>query len=136
MAVDDITLLVRQDVTLCSYGEHFINNAGYLNQSKHYISQKLRELGRLLKAVKQICPDVKSSKDLIDPKRFDDVIRGVKIVCGYNETTQEFSMPSLARKLGQDLQKLSEVITAEAIKDSNVEEEKKAHDFQKLYNLT
>lgn len=69
----------------------------------------------------QMNPEVKSAKDLINPKFFDVVIEGVKAFFVFIDDLQEFEIPSLARKMGHGLKKMAEILGAESIKSSNKE---------------
>lgn len=136
MTPDDITRLVRTDDCICRYGDHIFEQAGYLHKSANYVSPKMRELGRLL----QVCKvhvnseKIKTSEDLVDPGNFDEVIKGVKKLAGFNVKTMEFTIPTLAKKVGHSLRGLSEVLHATGIKKSDHTMQEKAKGFQDLYD--
>ncbi|XP_041466027.1 uncharacterized protein LOC121416603 [Lytechinus variegatus] len=99
--------------------------------------KKMRELGRLLQECK--LHDVNSEKFnasvyLIDPGNFDDVIKGVKRLAGFNVKTMEFTTPTLAKKVGHSLRGMSEVLHAIGIKKSDHTMQGTAKGFQNLYD--
>lgn len=132
MRADDIVLTIRSDPWLCKLGEYYISD----NINTHNIvSENMRRVARLLLETQKVNACIKSAKDLIDPSNFDDVVHSVKTCCGFNDKENTFEIPSLAKKLGQSLTVLAEIVVGEAIKTSDSAEESKAEQFLKLKKL-
>lgn len=78
-----------------------------------YISQKLRELGRLVKCSKN--QSLNSVNDLFCTKIWDTWIKCVKKVAGYSEESHTYITLSLALKFGHSLQKSSNFFKSEGL---------------------
>ncbi|XP_071828561.1 uncharacterized protein [Apostichopus japonicus] len=132
MKADNIVLTIRADPWLCKLGEHYINDS----PNAHYIvSDRMRSVARLLLETQKLNCAIKSAKDLVNPCHFDNVISGVKGCCGFDDASQMFATPSLAKKLGQSLNVLADISIAEAIKAADASQENMAEQFLKLKKL-
>ena len=78
------------------------------DQTSH-ISNKLRELGRLLLKMKGKNL-VTCFKDILHPKLFREVVKSVTELCGWNEKEKIIESPFLRIKLGITLGKISHLM--------------------------
>ena len=76
-------------------------------------------MARLLLACKSLTTDIKSNYDVTKSKNWNNLIKSVKTVSGYDEETHSYSSPSLVLKIGHSLQKCAKYLRAEGIKESN-----------------
>ncbi|XP_071830036.1 uncharacterized protein [Apostichopus japonicus] len=133
MRTDSVVVTIRADSWICKLGEHHCDDSSTINHN--IVSERMRRIARLLLETQQINASIKSAKDLVDPAHFDDVILGVNICSGFDTSNQNFEAPTLAKKLGQSLTTLAEIVIAESIKSSDTLQECKAEQFLKLKNL-
>ena len=74
MKSDKYTLISRNDPLILKLGEYYVSKAGHTNNSNHYISQKMREVSRLLDEARSFNSCIQTAKDLIDAVNFDSLV--------------------------------------------------------------
>ena len=111
MRPDAVTLLCKTDPTIMAFGEKLLARLGGEVHQMRHVSQKMRELGRLLQVLKET--EDASLRDFLSPGQFEVVTRAVQQVCSYDE--QDVRRPSLALKLGHSIKKCAEICLAKAI---------------------
>ena len=131
MKVDDVSTALKVDDTIIKFGNILCRKHSNNDDQTYYISNKLRELGRLLLAMRSF-PSINSFVDIINPKFFPDVIACVSKLCGWDEQTKTIDTPSLGIKLGQLLTKVAYLIKGEAIISEDENTRTKADDFATL----
>ncbi|XP_048829702.1 uncharacterized protein LOC125706891 isoform X7 [Brienomyrus brachyistius] len=132
MQADEVTKALKNDSHIIKIGEHLLNKKGSSDAAQTWTRQTLRELGRLLVTAKKYT-SLKTMEDFINPSKYLEVIKAVQITCGYQRETEKYKIPSLARKLGNSLVKLSKLVKAQALITGNEVLEKKATDFQEVH---
>ncbi|KAG8002337.1 hypothetical protein GBF38_018361, partial [Nibea albiflora] len=98
MKDDDISAAVRSDYSILQLGQSLFNRHGQDPTKCDYIRQKLREVGRLLLALRKDSA-IYTLEDAVNPKNFHVVIKAVKKVSGFDEEKNSYQTPSLALKL-------------------------------------
>ena len=73
------------------------------------ISQKMRELARSLITARKEDKNIKCLSDVIDQSKFNVTIKSSRVLCGYNEQSNLFLNPSLALKIGQQLNEMCQI---------------------------
>ncbi|XP_063042777.1 uncharacterized protein LOC134437210 isoform X2 [Engraulis encrasicolus] len=132
MTQDDVTFAIKQDECIIRLGERLLNKSAD-DLSKHAeIRQKMREVGRLLLAGRELST-FQTMKDFIDPSNFRNVVEAVRRVAHYDEDSSSFKIPSLPLKLGHSLQKIAENVEGDAMISGKKKVAQKAHEFQRLY---
>lgn len=108
MKRDEIASVVQKDFLLIQLAENL--SVKYENEPEKYenIRQRLRELGRLLVALRE--KSIFSFEDAIKPQNFYKVVATVKSITGFDKTLQRFTKPSLALKLGHSLKKIASIV--------------------------
>ncbi|KAJ8911356.1 hypothetical protein NQ315_011649 [Exocentrus adspersus] len=102
MRPDEISGVAKNDPLICLYGEELLNKHKR-KQICTVVSNKIREMARLLIAVKSVDPEVNSLFDALKPEKFQCLILAVKSISGYNTETKSFKAPSLALHMGTNL---------------------------------
>lgn len=115
MSADNISRLVKNDYLIGKFGERLVNKLGHFKHLKNHISQKVRELARLLEAVRKEDSDITDLRSVISPGKFPVVVSAVKKLCGYESQRNTFANPSLAKKLGHSLKKCCHILRSEAL---------------------
>ncbi|KAI4899531.1 hypothetical protein NFI96_007438 [Prochilodus magdalenae] len=123
---------VLSDSLICKYGEMMFELHGRDKSQHGYISQKMRELGRFMLAVKKLAPSVKHLVDVCVPSRFKLAIAAAKEVSGFDASTKAYSTPSLACKIGYTLKRVCEIVVGNSIMEDDGETREKAQNFIKL----
>lgn len=88
MRNDDVSKSAMQDVLICSYGDSLLRKHKR-PQIKNVVSNKMRELGRLLITLKQMS-GVQKLVDIMKPEFFDNIVSATKILSGYNPENHSF----------------------------------------------
>ncbi|XP_070576783.1 uncharacterized protein [Ptychodera flava] len=135
MNVDAVSMVVRGDRLIKQFGENLYKKQG-LGSDFQYVSQQMRELGRLVIAMREVTNDDELTlTHCIDPQMFDKVIKGVQNVSGYDEMNSAYKVPSLVMKLGKSLRKCGMICKGNAIKTEDQHLENKAQRFLQLADV-
>nr|XP_022290881.1 uncharacterized protein LOC111102433 isoform X2 [Crassostrea virginica] len=129
MSSDEISIAARNDPIIVRVGEKLHQKHGHLNHLYTYVSQKMRELGRLLISLRETDKDINSLDDAIHPMKFPAVVRCTKFLCGFKENSNSYSNPSLALKLGHSLKKCAKIKKSIALIQGNEDSTKNADAF-------
>ena len=135
MNVDDVSLCVRSDNLLIQYGNKLCIRHRKSGDQQHYISNKMRELARLLLEARQYSTNIKTMNDIILPNNFDFVVQAVTELAGWDEETGRVKTPSIGIKLGHSLVKLSKIRKGEAIIKNDQNLKLLCDDFCSLISL-
>ncbi|XP_038063255.1 uncharacterized protein LOC119733959 isoform X4 [Patiria miniata] len=135
MQHSDVALVARNDDLIIKLGMHTLGKVGRAQNFHQHVSQKMREVGRLLLKAREINTSIQTLGDCIDPKNFDDVVESVNVVAGLNEETGNYKTPSLALKLGHSLRKCALIVKADAIKSQDGVLREKAEGFEELCSI-
>ncbi|KAF5278702.1 hypothetical protein FQR65_LT15590 [Abscondita terminalis] len=87
----------KSDPIICQYAEDYLRKHKRPH-IKNVVSNKIRELGRLLIPLQDIF-NINSMLEALKPEHFDKVVSAGRIISGYNEATRSFKAPSLALHL-------------------------------------
>lgn len=87
----------KRDPIVCQYAEDYLRQHKRPHV-KNLVSNKIREMGRLLIPLKQIF-NVHSMLEAMAPENFDKVVSAARIMSGYDDSTKSFTSPSLALHL-------------------------------------
>lgn len=132
MHQDEVAFEVRTDPLICKYGEKMYELHGHEKSQYGYISQKMRELGRFLLAVKKRNCAVRRLIDVCVPSNFKLAVAAAKDVSGFDAAKNCYKTPSLACKIGYTLKRVCEIVVGSSLMDDDREAEQKALNFIKL----
>lgn len=96
------------------------------------IRQNLRQIARLVLEAQKRTP-LKEMEDFFVPSNFKHVVSAVNVLAGYNSKTNKYSRPSLAIKLGYQLQKLCLIVESNAIESGDESRAMSAQSFLEVY---
>ena len=126
---------MRKDDVIIKYG-NTLRRKHYNNDDQtYYISNKLRELGRLLTKMQLKKRDVTCMRDFVNPSLFPVIIEVVTDLCGWGVDIKTVETPSLGIQLGQLLGKISSLSKGEAITNGNSSERAREDNFLELIEL-
>lgn len=114
MRSDEISRTAMEDILICSYGEDLIGKHKR-TQIRTVISNKMRELGRLLIQLKKTTA-VKRLIDVLKPEFFDAIVAATKIISGYDPTSKTYKASSLALHMGTTLRQICDTAAKNIIK--------------------
>lgn len=114
MRVDEISKTVIGDILICSYGESQLNRHKRV-QLATMVSNKLRELGRLIIVLKQMT-GLQRFLDVLKPEFFDNLLTATKIISGYDDSNKSFKAPSLALHMRTRLIQICDIATKDDYK--------------------
>ncbi|XP_008302179.1 uncharacterized protein LOC103373943 [Stegastes partitus] len=122
MNQDNVSHQVKSDWLICKYGNKLMGNQDGCQRRYDYVSQKLRELGRLLLAAKSLDSGVQNLQDLLAPGRLSLALAAARKAAGYR-----WSRPPLAVKT--TLKTVCEIAIGESLQDGDWEAAAKTTDF-------
>ena len=108
MRADAISEVAKTDPMICLYGESLLQKHKR-KQMAVVVSNKMREMARLLIAIREIDPEIKSLFDTLKPELFHVLVSATKTISGYDESTKTFRAASLALHMGTNLKLLCNV---------------------------
>ncbi|XP_020362082.1 uncharacterized protein LOC109908065 isoform X1 [Oncorhynchus kisutch] len=132
MTQDEVVDVIKRDKCIIQFGEQHYNIMGHRRANHELIRQKMRELGRLVLKGKHVSP-LTRLEEYIDPANFLHTISAVKAVCGFDSDKNTLKTPSLALKLGHNLQKVADIVSCEARVSGNKKKAQKVEDFKHIY---
>lgn len=94
MHADEISFAGKSDPIVCQYAEDYLKKHKRPH-IKNAVSNKIREMGRLLICLKNMY-NITSSLEAFKPENFDKMVSAVRVIAGYNESQKNFNAPSLA----------------------------------------
>ncbi|KAM9414359.1 uncharacterized protein KZ484_023550 [Pholidichthys leucotaenia] len=123
MNQDNVSYEVKSDWLICKYGNKLMGNEDGGGQRRYdYVSQKLRELGKLLLAAKSLDSEVQSFQDLLTPGRLGLTMSAARKAAGYR-----WIRPPLVLKT--TLKMVCEIAIGDSLQDGDWEAAAKTTDF-------
>lgn len=139
MRADDISAAAKTDPLICLYGEALLNKHKR-QQMSIVVSNKIREMARLLLALKSITK-IQGLFEALKPELFQSFVSATKMISGYDYESNAFKAPSLVLHMGTSVKLVCDVMlkiviekrTFAGINWSKRDEKKREiKDFQKL----
>lgn len=111
------------DPLICTFAEDLLSRRTG-PQVKYTVSNRMRELGRLMIALQKI-NGVKNLRETLKPQFFHDLVTATKVISGYDEETKTFKTRSLPLVMGVRLKQVCDFasktdeyeVSEEALKD-------------------
>lgn len=119
MRPDHISAVAKSDPLICLYGETLLNKYKR-QQMRIVVSNKIREMARLLIVLKEIHIEISGLFDSLKPEMFQTIIVATKIISGYDAHTKDFKAPSLALHMGTNLKIVCNVAIKLVIENRNL----------------
>lgn len=115
MRQDDIYEVVVKDELILKFGSRLLSKNRKEPHIYNHVSNKMRELGRLVLEMNSKNPEMKSLKQAISPQHFLLLVSSVKIIAGFDKVTNLFKVPTLPIKMGHAIKKCASILQIEAI---------------------
>ncbi|KAK4886952.1 hypothetical protein RN001_003223 [Aquatica leii] len=119
MRPDNISAVAKSDPLICLYGENLLNKHKR-KQIRNLISNKMREMGRLLISLKSFLNDIHGLFDALKPEYFSFFILAAKDISGYDSDAKTFNSPSLALHMGTNLKMICDVASKIVIEKKKI----------------
>ena len=132
MLVDDVSRCVKSDPTIIKYGNKMCSKLRLEGDQQHHISNKMRELARLVLEARKGCSSIASLKDCLQPKNFEFVIEAATELAGWNDEEGYMEVPSIGIKLGYSLKKCVAIVKSEGIINNLKSLKIQCDDFKEL----
>ena len=132
---DDIYLIALNDPLIMKYGSKLFHLHGHQPHLHSYISQKVREIARLVKSARKVSEGITNLHNCINPAHFKHVAEAARKVAGFRESDNRYGTPSLALKLGFALRKCGEIVLSEAYETNDQLLKGKAKGFIRMYEM-
>ncbi|KAJ8311177.1 hypothetical protein KUTeg_011278 [Tegillarca granosa] len=131
MKEDDVKEKITSDDLILEYGRRLYEDHGHAIHRHPYISQKLRELGRLLIAANE--ENLNTLEQCLFPENWELLLRSVKVVAGFSSENGTFKIPSLPLKIGHSLNRCAKIKRTNAIQTSDDILRKEMQGFLDMY---
>ncbi len=135
LKADQISRIAKSDPTILAYGERLSTKQGHDEEQFNHIRQKMREIARLLKKMRETSGHSSYTFDeFVYPENFKFIVKCCKEVAGFDSSTNTYATPSLALKLGGSVQKCLKLLISKALQTSNKELQDRAEALSKLFD--
>ncbi|KAL1448310.1 hypothetical protein WDU94_013928 [Cyamophila willieti] len=133
MKTDVVFKILSQDETILKYGSRILHKNRKEQHIYNHVSNKMRDLAKLVLELGSQDERIKSLKDAISPIHFMEIVKAVKVLGGYQALKNTFQKPSLPMKLGQALKKCADILIIEAIYAEDIAYGQQLQNFVDLY---
>lgn len=132
MINDPVTQAILNHKIILQFGENMYRQQGADPTRHEHIRQNLRQIARLVLEAQKLTP-LKELDDFFVPSNFRHVVSAVNVLAGYNSKKNSYARPSLAIKLGYQLQKICGIVETNAINAGDESKAKSAQSFLDVY---
>ncbi|XP_046752035.1 uncharacterized protein LOC124414914 [Diprion similis] len=129
---DEVVRTIRYDELLVLYANKQADQHGTQHHAYQMVRARLRLLGRLLIAMKNLDSEITDFASIFNPRCYDKCIIAAKHVAQFDKRTRTFKHPAVASHIGALLMHVGEVLRSECIKSENEMKQKRFEDFLKL----
>lgn len=114
MKYDNISFTAQNDKLICAFRARLLKNHRK-QHLKTYISQRMRQISKLLLILKTLVPELNNLEDFLLPQYFKTIVNAAKELSGYNENENSYIHPSIALKLGHTILQCADIIECQSI---------------------
>jgi len=135
MRDDKIKRVCVSDLTIVDFGARMFQKNGHVQKSWNDISCKMRDLGRLLLELRKLDRSGSGATQLgqyLRPQGYDLLVKGVRAMSQWNESSNVHGIPSVAIRIGIALNKCAQIVLMQAIKDCDKGREEEVRSFKAL----
>ncbi|XP_058254847.1 uncharacterized protein LOC131359209 isoform X2 [Hemibagrus wyckioides] len=104
MHQDEVAQVVRNDEYVLKLAQDFYDKKGNSKERHAFVRQTIRCIGKFLVLLRNKY-EIRNLAEAIKPSSFTTVIQAVKEIAEFNEETQRYAIPGLARRIGLVLRK-------------------------------
>lgn len=119
MRPDNISFVAKSDPLIGLYGEMLLNKHKR-QQMARVVSNKMREMARLLISLKSMDSEIQGLFDALKPEMFQKLVSATKIISGFSNDTKNFKSPSVALHMGTNLKLICDVAFKIVVEKRNI----------------
>ncbi|KAK4882326.1 hypothetical protein RN001_005645 [Aquatica leii] len=115
MRPDDVSLVAKKDELICAFGARYLK----IHKEEHFVnvtSRKMRELARLVIAIRNMNPQLTSLIKILKPKNFDILLEATKTVARFDKNHDTFNSPTYAMNIATSLKQCCDIAIMENLK--------------------
>lgn len=115
MRVDKVSMIAKQDILICAFGSRYLNT----HREKHFIqvtSRKMRELSKILLAVKELEPSITDLFSALKPIYFDHFVTATKHIAKYDSDKDMYNSPTFAMNIVTSIKQCCDIAITFAYK--------------------
>ena len=131
---DWITKIVMKDILILQLGQVIFRKLKK-RRNYSYIKQRMRQCARVLMEAQERNGTIANFEQLIHPDHFDLLVQSVRRLSKYDEQTRLYGVCGLPFKLGQNFTKCAQILLSNALKHSDIGQQKSCHEFLKLMQV-
>lgn len=132
---DPVGIVVKTDPLIFQLALRETRKNGFDRDRHPYIRNKLREIGRLVLALRQTCGMENGRlSDFLKPELFTSVVEATREVAEYASASSDYNKPSLAKKLGHTLRRCVLLLQATAIEHQDTQLRQQCKLFLELFD--
>lgn len=133
---DEVGIVVKTDPLIFDLALRETRKNGFDEDRHQYIRNKLREIARLVLALRRICgtPDGRLS-DFLKPESFSSVVQATREVAEYVAVSADYTTPSVAKKLGHTIRRCALLMKATAIEKRDTDLQERCRLFLELHEM-
>lgn len=131
MRLDKVSMVVKNDSLIKLFAQRECKLHFHDKDRHNHTRNKLRELGRLIVALREITGKNHPLSDYICPGEYQHIVDATKAVAGFKNSI--VATPSIALKLGQSLARCAALMKAKAIEDGDSLTRQNCEDFIQIY---
>jgi hypothetical protein len=135
MTNDSVTRCVKQDELILKIGEKMCMKQGHNTENFNNIRHCLRILGRLLIILQQTKHQVLRMENFLHPTLYKTIVSAARQLAGYDSSTNKYSSPSLALKVGHYLKRCCNLLKGEALQAQDSLKASQVDQFKTLLEL-
>ncbi|KAK7464628.1 hypothetical protein BaRGS_00037828, partial [Batillaria attramentaria] len=136
MNKDDVFSCITSDPLILGFGERMYSRKDVEENTPNQVSSHLREIGRLLKVLRQESQmRVKTISVAMEPANFDLLVHCIRKLGEYDDSTHLYGKAFLALRLGYSLKKCSQIKKSRAVRENDDAAEKEAERFDSLMTV-
>lgn len=134
---DAVSRVAKSDTLIMKFAERKFEKNGHDSDMHNCIRSEVRKVAQVLIELRGILHDDNLSlTECIAPEKFDDVVDATKRMCGYDDISQLYEKPSLAKEIGRCMKKCALLHKSESLQNGDEYQEQKATKFVQLMELT
>lgn len=114
MKMDTVSFIAQEDKLICRFGARLLQNHREVHL-KTYVSQRMRQLGKLLLILRSLNPELQHLQEFLVPQQYKTIVTAAKELSGYNEEANTYTYPSIALKLGHSIIQCADIVESQLI---------------------
>lgn len=134
LRIDCVSVAAKNDSLIRLFAKRCLKLSAHDKDQRGRIRNKMRELGRLLIALRNLGHPDKQLMDFISPCHYKDIVKAIHVAAGFDSNIGMFNIPTLALKVGYSLSTCATLLKAQAIEEGCPVKRQQYDDFLQMYD--